>query len=314
MEDDFGERCTDDYRLDATLDINQFIAIIIHLVLYHNNHVYMKKYKKTLDMRQHGVKPIALDIWNYGMKYRSGAQRMVNMNELRAIFLPRGEASITREGILFEGRYYTCPLAEEEHWFDKARSEGRKQISVSYDSRDSTYIYIRYGKHNEPIECSLVEHMAEYGQLSEQELKELRNQDSAEEKRETYNQQRAKGKMQEDVERIIKAAENAKAAATMDKKPKAQRLKEIQINTEAEIETQRANATQRTISKLKEQLKQSHTDEGDADRDMLSVQQQQVEQKTSSIDHPDEETDLHNPLDDVFQKVYDEMEKNDNED
>lgn len=310
VEDDFGERCTADYRLDSILDINQFTAILILLVLYHNNNVYMKDYTKTLDMRQHNVKPIARDIWNYGIQYKSGAQRMISKEELRALFLPKGTASITRKGIQFEGRYYTCKQAEDEHWFDKARTEGREQIEIRYDSRDSTFIYIRYGNENQPIECHLVDYMEEYGALSEEELKVLRKLDSEEEKRETYNQDRAKGRMLEQIEQIVTAAANAKASEPKTGKTKAQRLEEIRSNTLTEIEAQRANATARSSENVKKSIFQDNQPNNESidteDNTKESSQSSAQNLQGNKLPEINVSTD---PLEEALQKVFEEMEE-----
>lgn len=133
MGKDYGERCTEDYRLGARLTLNEFIAIIIHLVLLYNNYHYMEFYGKSMQMRQMRIKPIPRDLWNFGMKYLAGTQRAISKAAVRYALLPTGKASITSSGILFRGLYYGCDTGFREHWFDSARVEGREAISVSYD-------------------------------------------------------------------------------------------------------------------------------------------------------------------------------------
>ena len=59
-------------------------------------------------MRQLHVKPIPLELWNYGIRYMSGGLRAMNREYVRYHLLPKGEASITKQGISFDGRYYSC--------------------------------------------------------------------------------------------------------------------------------------------------------------------------------------------------------------
>ncbi len=66
MGSDYGERCTEDYRLDAVLDIREFTRIIIRCVLLYNNYHYMEYYTKTPHMRQMRVLPVPEKIWEYG--------------------------------------------------------------------------------------------------------------------------------------------------------------------------------------------------------------------------------------------------------
>jgi hypothetical protein len=265
VEKDFGGRCTQDYRLDAVLDINQFTNILIRCVLFHNNVHYMDRYSKTFQMRQHGVKPIALELWTFGMRYRSGIHRVLSIEKVRYELLSQGTASITRTGILFNQMYYTCDQAENEKWFDKARTEGREKISISYDPRNMAYIYIRYGNQPEPIECHLVEYLGEIVGLSRAEVDAINKYDSQEAAAYTVTEDIKKGQLNESINQIVNDAKRLSKNAPGKTRTKAQRLADIKSNLEKEKAAQIESATRRSISELHASVAAGTVSEREAD-------------------------------------------------
>lgn len=242
MGKDYGERCTEDYRLGARLTLNEFIAIIIHLVLLYNNYHYMELYGKTMQMRQMSIKPIPREIWNFGMKYLAGTQRAISKATVRYALLPSGKASITSNGILFRGLYYGCDLGFQEHWFDSARVEGREAISISYDPRDGSCIYFKPSSDTEPVECYLLDSNKISGQFSTEELEQM--QQAEHEEREVY---RSTEDYQSILtkEKIQEIVDKAESAFPDHPGSKHQRVTNISKNRKEEIEEQYQQSIQR---------------------------------------------------------------------
>ena len=234
MGKDYGERCTEDYRLGARLTLNEFIAIIIHYVLRYNNYHYMEGYGKTMQMRQMCVKPVPRELWNFGMKYLSGVQRTLSKAAVRYAILPTDKASITVHGIQFRGLFYGCDQGFREHWFDSARITGREAITVSYDPRDASFIYFKPSHNEEPVECYLLDSNKISGQFSTAEVKQMQEAETAE--REAY---RSTEDLQSSItghkiEEII-----SKAAAAFPKDPQLsnhKRVSDIKANRKEEME------------------------------------------------------------------------------
>lgn len=243
MGKDYGERCTEDYRLSARLTLNEFIAVVIHLVLQYNNYHYMEEYGKTMQMRQMSVKSIPRDLWNFGMKYLSGAQRTLSKASVRYALLPSDKASITSKGILFRGLLYGCEQGFRERWFDSARISGREAITVSYDPRDGSCIYFRPSHDSEPVECFLLDSNKIHGQFSAEELEQLRQADH--EEREVY---RSTEDFQENlttrkIREIISRAESAFPVKPEQSNHK--RVSDIKANRKEEIERQYQESIQK---------------------------------------------------------------------
>ncbi len=243
MGKDYGERCTEDYRLGARLTLNEFIAIIILYILQYNNYHYMESYGKTMQMWQMGVKPIPRDLWNFGMNYLSGVQRTLSRNTVRYAILPTEKASITNHGIQFRGLFYGCDQGFREHWFDSAKVNGRDSISVSYDPRDASFIYYKPASNEEAVECYLLDSNKISSRLSTAEIEQLQRADH--EEREIY---RATEDLQSSitshkVDEII-----SKAKAEFPDKPQMsnhQRVSDIKANRKEEIERQYMESIQK---------------------------------------------------------------------
>lgn len=137
------ERGDKDYRLDAQLDIHQFRKLILLSVLDYNKNKRLDKYPKDRQMIADGVEPYPLDLWNWGIKNRTGHLRTVPLERLRLNLLPEVEASITNSGILCEGLYYLSELGTQEEWFERAREHRRRRIVVARDPRNLSQIYLR---------------------------------------------------------------------------------------------------------------------------------------------------------------------------
>ena len=235
VDKDFGERCTEDYRLNARLDIRQFTAIIIECVLWYNRFHYLSDYPRTMDMRQRHVKPIPLKLWEYGMKHLTGGLKVLEKEYLRFSVLPHGEASICRDGIHFKKMVYSCSLAEEEHWYDTARIDGRTRVSVAYDPRNAAHIYLQASP-EKMVECTLVEHNGMLGDFSIQEIEQMNIADNDEKKKYEPTERFERNKADERIEAICRTAE----AMAPDTKgiSHAERIRSIAENLEKEMQAQ----------------------------------------------------------------------------
>lgn len=234
MGKDYGQRCTEDYRLNARLTLDEFISIIIHCVLLYNNFHYMEYYGKTMQMRQMNVKPIPHELWDFGMKYLSGVQRTIDRAQARYALLPSDKASITSRGIQFKGLYYGCDQGFKEHWFDSARTGGREQIQVSYDPRDASCIYFKPSHDLAPVECHLLDSSKIDGRFSTEELEQIQRLDH--EEREAYRSTEDYQYILTDrsIQEIISGA-NA-AFPERPEKSNSKRISEIKENRKAETE------------------------------------------------------------------------------
>jgi hypothetical protein len=140
---DYKPRTGGDYRLDALLDIDEITAILIELVLYHNNHHELRGYDREPGMTADRVPSIPIHLHNWGIASRSGAPRSFAPEQVRFALLPvEKDVSVTAQGVRFRGRMYSSPYAVQRHWFERARRDGVWRVNMSYDPRVADVIYV----------------------------------------------------------------------------------------------------------------------------------------------------------------------------
>jgi len=167
----FNPRLDKDYRLDACLDINFFTKIILTLVLEYNNKHSIDSYDMSADMIADGVKPVPIEMWNWGVQNRSGVLRQEDPELVRLKLLPTAPGSITRYGVYFQHCYYKADDAKKNSWFEKGILQGKK-CSVAYDTRDLSCVYFK-STLGEFIKAHLTDKSRGYNGLSLREIQQL---------------------------------------------------------------------------------------------------------------------------------------------
>jgi hypothetical protein len=233
IQKEFRERGDRDYRLDATLNLEEFTQIIIQLVLHHNKRV-MSKYPLERGMLSDEVKPSPISIWNWGIKNRKGRFNKLPRDIVRLNLLPRAKANLSRSGIKFRNMFFSSERAIEEQWFISSQTNS---VDFVYDPRNMNYIYIPEENGRSFIKCFLLEKSYMYRDLTLEEIVfqdelqvEIRNE-AVDEK----NQIQAE--MDIAINTIIKSAkEKTKNESTLEsarsklKNIKANRLEEKEQN------------------------------------------------------------------------------------
>ena len=156
VKPDMSKRGGHDYRLDATLDIRRLTQIIIKCVLYYNNYHYMESFEKSEAMLTSGVDAIPAKLWEWGIE-TCGALRVFPEEVVKFAVLPTANATVTEKGIRFKSLYYICGWAKSEMWFEKARAKKYWSVTVSYDPREMTNIYIWDGDSKRYDTCYLLD-------------------------------------------------------------------------------------------------------------------------------------------------------------
>lgn len=173
IQSDFGERGAKDYRLEAKLTFEQFTKIYINFVLHYNKNHYMKNYSRDAGMIEDNVTPTPNELWKWGIKNRAGKLRKIEGDIVKFYLMPRDVATVTFEGISFNGRLYSCDIAIKEAWYVKARVNKSWKVDISYDPRNMDNIYL-HTKGDSLFEiCSLLEHQERYKGKIFEEVEQL---------------------------------------------------------------------------------------------------------------------------------------------
>lgn len=239
INSEYRERGDRDYRLDAKLDIYQFTQIIIKSVLYHNNQHYLDNYNREKMMVEDDVEPIPINLWKWGVQNRSGKLRYVQEDVVKLNLMPTGIATVTLQGIKFNGMIYASKQALKDKWFEKARTRGTWKVEVNYDPRMLDFIYIRDNDGLNYEKCFLLEHQQRYKDKTIEEVNYLLEYEKLQEKKYSDKKIQAKVDLISEIENIVEQAENQTDQEQTNIESKRGRLKNIRNNRKVEKMIQR---------------------------------------------------------------------------
>jgi transposase InsO family protein len=152
-----------DYRLEATLTMNEFTEIILASVLYHNRFHVLAKYDRDIDMPT-DLLMTPLSIWNWGLQHRTGKLRAVSEEAATIALLPRSKATVSELGICIFGVYYTCAEIVKQGWMHRSKDVSRpKSLEAAYDPRTANHVYLFPKKNSaEYWVCDLTQRCREF--------------------------------------------------------------------------------------------------------------------------------------------------------
>lgn len=228
---DANKRLGKDYRLDAKLDIYQFTEIIIHCALHHNNGQYLESYDRDATLVSEDVPAIPVELWNWGIKNRSGRLRSFPEDTVKLNLMPTDFARIAEDGIRFKKMRYSCEKAIRENWFERARIKKRtEQIEISYDPRNTNYIYIKSQDGRSFEKCYLLDSEEQYMNKSIAEVEYLLEYENYQKQRHTGDKQQSKVDLAANIEGVVRIAEEMTDQAQDKTASKASRVANIKDN------------------------------------------------------------------------------------
>ena len=235
INSDYRERGEKNYALDARLDIYQFEKTIILGILHHNNHRFLENYNREEMMIEDDIEPILpINLWNWGIANRSGKLRYVPEDIVKLNLMPTGSASVTSQGIRFNGMLYASQKSLKQKWFEQARNKGTWKVSVSYDPRLMDYIYIRDEDGINYEKCFLLEHQHRYKDRTLDEINYLLEYEKLQQKKYSDKKIQSKVDLISEIENIVEQAKQQTAEEQTKGSSNRSRLKNIRQNRKVE--------------------------------------------------------------------------------
>lgn len=100
--------------MDASLTLEEFTQIVIHLVLHHNQKI-IDKYPLEKEMIAEQITATPINLWEWGLANKKGRLQAISDHNLFGMnLLPKGKARITRASIKFKGLAYGSEKALNE--------------------------------------------------------------------------------------------------------------------------------------------------------------------------------------------------------
>lgn len=230
-----------DYRLDATLTLDDFTRIILASILHRNQYAVLSKYDRGPDM-PNDMALTPLNIWNWGIQYRTGRLKNVSEEALRIALLPRKKVYLSDLGVSCFGAYYTSKELLGSGWLHRNGDRREADLQAAYDPvvADNIYLFPEKGS-SEYWVCSLTDRSRQYRGKSMWELwssqEEQRKATSAAKVTETTS----KRDLENLVSKTLKDAERSRPA--VHKQSKSETVRGISDNRKQERDVQRAQQT-----------------------------------------------------------------------
>ena len=235
IQKEFRKRGDRDYRLDATLILEEFTKIYINIVLHHNSKI-IDKYPMDKEMIADEITAAPINLWNWGIKNRKGRLKTVDREVLRLNILPKGRASVSRAGIRFKGLYYSSDKAVKEQWFVNLKV---RSIEVVYDPRNMSKIYIPYNNGLDYDECYLIDASIQYKDCLLEEIIFNEELDSELKDKALRKQNQNNIDLEKEIDKIVKQAKKEKAKDINYNKSPNQKIKGIKKHRAIEKELNR---------------------------------------------------------------------------
>ncbi|NBD25547.1 Mu transposase C-terminal domain-containing protein [Paenibacillus glycinis] len=167
VKKEYVKRGGPDYVLDAKLTIKDFTRMVIEVILHRNNFHYMEHYPLDKALSRDQVKPIARELWNWGIAHDHFLQE-VDPDIVRLNVLPDTEVTASAQGIYFEGMYFGSKELESQGWFVQGKSI---KAVIAYDRRCMNHVYVKVDNGRDFIKCWLLEKSSRFLDLSLEEVK-----------------------------------------------------------------------------------------------------------------------------------------------
>lgn len=145
-----------DPRQQAMYTLSEITILLIEEVLEHNRSIFDELAISSRLLIENDLSPTPINFWNIHLAKHRHALKKADEVEVRAKLLPATEVSMTRNGILFEGMYYSCERIEKEAWASKARDDGRWRLEARVDQDNTSFIYVRLNPNEGFTKCEML--------------------------------------------------------------------------------------------------------------------------------------------------------------
>lgn len=231
------ERGQNDFRLKASLTVEDLYKIIIKCILFHNNHHVLSDYIIDQMMLEDEVEKIPVKIWEHGLQNKVGQLRALPEEIIKTYLFPSDQAKISPRGVLFRKMLYASEYMLTNNFFQIARVKGSWSVKICYDPRDLKHIYLF--EENGIQKLTLVDHLLKYSNKSLEEIEQIKKFEQEVDLKSKEKELQEKIKLFEDIEQIVQVGRQKTDAERNDRKSKIKKIKGIKENQRVERLLQR---------------------------------------------------------------------------
>lgn len=133
---ELNERGRRDPRKDACLTLDEFNVTVATIFQSLNHTREIANHPDALKLTAEGILPTPFNLWNYGIREKSGRGRLYPADDIKLALLPRATAVATPAGLSWKGLEYQSTSLAEQGAFYRGTGHKRLRYSVAYDPRN----------------------------------------------------------------------------------------------------------------------------------------------------------------------------------
>lgn len=227
-----------DYRLDATLNLDEFTKIILLSVLKYNQFHQISNYDRDIDL-PHDLPAVPMALWNWGIQHRTGKLRTASDQAVYVALLPREKATLSNRGLKIFGVTYTCPELYEKGWLHRQNTINRpKFLYAAYDPSNAEKIYVFYEQSSLKYwEATISDYSREFKGYSFWEVWQINSVQKKTFEKQNIKNNLAQSELEQKIMDIIQQASSETPLSTQSQKS---RISEIRSNRTHEKELERS--------------------------------------------------------------------------
>lgn len=235
-----------DYRLDATLNLDEFTKIILLSVLKYNQSHQISNYDRDIDL-PHDLPAVPITLWNWGIQHRTGKLRTASDKAVYVALLPREKATLSNRGLKLFGVTYTCPELYEQGWLHRQNTINRpKFLYAAYDPSNAEKIYVFYEQSSLKYwEATISDYSREFRGYSFWEVWQINSVQKKNFEKQDIKNNLAQSELEQKIMDIIQQASIETPLSTQSQKS---RISEIRSNRTHEKELERSKLKGTTSS------------------------------------------------------------------
>lgn len=235
-----------DYRLDATLNLDEFTKIILLSVLKYNQFHQINNYDRDIDL-PHDLPAVPMALWNWGIQNRTGKLRTASDQAVYVALLPREKATLSNRGLKIFGVTYSCPELYEKGWLHRQNKINRpKFLYAAYDPSNAEKIYVFYEQSSLKYwEATISDYSREFKGYSFWEVWQINSVQKKTFEKQNIKNNLAQSELEQKIMDIIQQASSETPLSTQSQKS---RISEIRSNRTHEKELERSKLKGTTSS------------------------------------------------------------------
>ncbi len=235
-----------DYRLDATLNLDEFTKIILLSVLKYNQFHQINNYDRDIDL-PHDLPAVPMALWNWGIQHRTGKLRTASDQAVYVALLPREKVTLSNRGLKLFGVTYTCPELYEKGWLHRQNTINRpKFLYAAYDPSNAEKIYVFYEQSSLKYwEATISDYSREFRGYSFWEVWQINSVQKKTFEKQDIKNNLAQSELEQKIMDIIQQASSETPLSTQSQKS---RISEIRSNRSHEKELERSKLKGTTSS------------------------------------------------------------------